>query len=666
MSPVIASLILLSSGLAALGISSGDPLHPSLYSWAFLVIAVYGGLVALRKKNFRRALFFGGVMTALPAVFLFLWDSFFLQRGDITNTNYIYLGLSAGLAVFYIVTVVVLKSEFGDKKTSLATDSLFALGLLLVPILLGNVLVIYFWNLAVRPVYTFVPQGAIYIIESTDPINDWKEFSGSKVWKHMKQNPTYAYLTETADWLDGLIKDNDKVLGVLNGKMLIISAHMTPNGSYDFLYTMDLGSEGKVSYYMDGVNGLMHRLGYQIEKLHENGQVIHAFGDETGMLYITFSGNVMLASYTKDLLHQAIRGSEKPFFMENTSYRQVVSKTSAKGQCRVWVNYKQLLPYLRLYMADVSGTPTTLCEVLDFSGLDVSLADDHASLNGYSIVSDSGYSLLGALRNVSGSSMKADEIMPANMSFFARLGFNDFNTFYGYLIENMKQDPKEYAEMEKMKSKIEKIFKFSLEDDLLGWIGDEITLGMMPLDDHGQRQAYVAFFRAQDSTLAREKMDFVTKRIKKAVISPAKFKRTDYRGYEVNYLEMKGFFRLFFGKLFDRYEKPEFVHIGEYVVFSNDTTALNRIIDARLDGQTMKTNESFQDFAGEFSNSSNYFIYLNSQNIFPWLTTLGTSSAQIGMRRNRKFITCFPQVGFQMIAASPGYQTELYAAFESK
>ena len=35
-------------------------------------------------------------------------------------------------------------------------------------------------------------------------------------------------------------------------------------------------------------------------------------------------------------------------------------------------------------------------------------------------------------------------------------------------------------------------------------------------------------------------------------------------------VEMKGFFRLFFGKLFDKFEKPYYTYVDDYVVFSNN------------------------------------------------------------------------------------------------
>lgn len=53
---------------------------------------------------------------------------------------------------------------------------------------------------------------------------------------------------------------------------------------------------------------------------------------------------------------------------------------------------------------------------------------------------------------------------------------------------------------------------------------------------------------------ARKNMEFIEKKIRRR--TPLRIKTVDYKGFEINYVEMKGFFRLFFGGLFDKFENP--------------------------------------------------------------------------------------------------------------
>lgn len=61
--------------------------------------------------------------------------------------------------------------------------------------------------------------------------------------------------------------------------------------------------------------------------------------------------------------------------------------------------------------------------------------------------------------------------------------------------------------------------------------------------------------------------------------TPVKIKTANYKDFEINYVEMKGFFRLFFGKLFDKFEKPYYTYVDDYVVFSNKAASLLSFVE---------------------------------------------------------------------------------------
>ena len=59
-----------------------------------------------------------------------------------------------------------------------------------------------------RDIFHFVPEDAIYIIESQTPIDDWKELAGSAIWQYMKTHEYFEEINESADYLDSLVQNN--------------------------------------------------------------------------------------------------------------------------------------------------------------------------------------------------------------------------------------------------------------------------------------------------------------------------------------------------------------------------------------------------------------------------------------------------------------------------
>ena len=58
---------------------------------------------------------------------------------------------------------------------------------------------------------------------------------------------------------------------------------------------------------------------------------------------------------------------------------------------------------------------------------------------------------------------------------------------------------------------------------------------------------------------------------------------------------MKGFFRLFFGKLFDKFEKPYYTYVDDYVVFSNKAASLLSFVEDYEQKNLLKDNPGFKD-----------------------------------------------------------------------
>ena len=66
----------------------------------------------------------------------------------------------------------------------------------------------------------------------------------------------------------------------------------------------------------------------------------------------------------------------------------------------------------------------------------------------------------------------------------------DFDKFYERIWENMAIDEETYEEAKADTAKIASKLKINFKHDLTSWIGNEIMLGLLPLDDEGKKQAY--------------------------------------------------------------------------------------------------------------------------------------------------------------------------------
>ena len=70
----------------------------------------------------------------------------------------------------------------------------------------------------------------------------------------------------------------------------------------------------------------------------------------------------------------------------------------------------------------------------------------------------------------------------------------------------------------------------------------------------------------------------------------------NYKGYEINFMAIKGFFKMFFGGAFEKLDKPYFTIIDDYVIFSNEPSTLRAVVDSFAAKETLSTSEDLSPF----------------------------------------------------------------------
>lgn len=552
--------------------------------------------------------------------------------------------------------------------------------LLLLPLFLAAGLAgyLYFLQLDRHDIYEFVPEDAIFIVEADDPIENWKSLSKTKIWRYMKKNELFADIEKDCDYLDTLIRDNDQIFKLVSGKKLLVVAQMISAEDYDFLYLMDLKEGGKIGSFMDIFQGVLSTFKMKMNSREIAGHKGYGIGEGSDEVFLAFEGNIMVASYSKLLMTNAFEQFKHPHYSENEEFlaaRKRAYRTETKESlAKVHLNFSQLDAYLAVFMGEVTPTVRGLSENLNYASFDLKMEDSFTELTGNTTVDLELPSLPNVLSTLPGSEIRCMNILPSSTSFMLSINFEDFDQFYEQISVTMKEDDG-YDDYEKYKKqiggllgvnksdkKVDRKKKHGKDVDYFDWIGQEIAMSILPMNESGTRQAYVAIFHSPDRENTLHDLKTIEKKIKNR--TPVKFEQYDYRGHEVSFLEMKGFFKLFLGKLFKKFDKPKYAILDEFVVFSNDTAAIHRIIDVAHGSQpNLPMEPGFRQFFQQFEANSNYFAYLNGVQIYPFLPTLADAEASSAIQKNRKFITCFHHGGLQLIANDGVFDAKLHFQF---
>ena len=536
------------------------------------------------------------------------------------------------------------------KKKSTGKRIIFAIIVLLLGYGLWTLVSLYVTpDKNIQQIY-LVPKDAALIIQSSDPVNDWKKFSSSAPWQSMKQAEAYETITENIEYLDSIINANKSLLSLVGKRSMMISLHKTRSNDFDFLIIVDMQKASKMSLLKSQLENVLAASGYTVtQRKYREIEIIEMRDNVTReILYGAFVENHFVATYTPKLLEASINERDYPNIGLDRGFVEADRLVSDKGLCRLYVNYAYLPEFLSIYMGQQNPYFQMFCESMNFAGMYGEVTEKKVDLSGYTMLKDQTNPYVSAMLGSGKKKMKAHEIMPARTAFYFNLGFSNPTTFVKELENAMSvNDGAAYKEYKSTKSKLEKYFDISLDDNFLSWMDGEFAFAQTEPGLLGREAEMLLAVRARNVKDMKKNMEFIEKKIRNK--TPIKIKAVEYKGYTVNYVEMKGFFKLFFGGLFERFEKPYYTYVDDYVIFSNKPSTILSFIEDYEQKNLMINDEGFKRVYKRAESSSTLFAYLNIDKFYPLLKPMLTAETWKDIDMQKNIVYSFPYWLFQVV-----------------
>lgn len=500
-----------------------------------------------------------------------------------------------------------------------------------------------------------IPDDAIYAIITDDPIGAWKKISGTQTWSYLEGNAYFASLTSSANSLDSLIRDNSMLFDLIGSRSLIVSAHMIGTKDYDFLFLVDLQGASGLKF----LNEYITAFNVKKEKYFDNEIIIVHNADDNTNLYISMPGTFLVMSYTKKVLINALDAQLGGATLNKD--KLVPAGDGANSIGKLYLNYDKLPDFVGCYTNGENESAYKLSESLISTNLDLVIDEDLLTAKGYTYVNDSIDSYVKTLESSGKGPTEFFEIASQRTGFSLALGFESFGAFFSKFQENIKGDVKEYQAYRDNIATVENYLKIDLQKQVIDWIGEEVALLELQSSGRGTDTEMAVILKANNIEKARKDLSDIERQVRRR--TPIKFKSIDHRGYAINYLGMKGMFKILLGRFFARYDKPYYTIIDNFVVFSNHPQTLESMIDDYLDRKTLDRSEEFRAFRRRFNDDGAVFIYVNTPVMFNNMKRLVDAETKISMDKNKDYITCFRHIGFQLVPEGGKFMTLMAEEF---
>ncbi|MCL6267013.1 DUF3352 domain-containing protein [Flagellimonas myxillae] len=509
-----------------------------------------------------------------------------------------------------------------------------------------------------------IPKDAVFIIESEKPVESWAKVSESDAWRHLQQNDYFAKLTENIQKVDTVFNDNHKLFEFFDGRSLFISVHMVSKKDYGFFYVLDLKRIAKLKLLKTYLNTLLNENYTMSKRMYHDHELLEVYDRRSKeTMYLAFIKNQLVASYTHTLVEASIDQYMEPYLGRDLNFLEINSKVGYENLFRLYLQYEVLDDYYGRFSDQPNDWISRASENLLYSGFHFDL-DENSTItaNGFTNISPANHNYLTALQQSGKAERSIPKVASKRTAMYVSYGFDSFAEFYGNFQNVQRDNPEQFETYMAGIQKVEKFLKINVEENFVRWIGEEIALLQIASKITKGQTDMALVLKTNDADEAKNHLDFVLKQIKKK--TPVKFKAIDYKGYEINFLSIKGFFKLLLGNRFKAFDKPYFTQIDEYVIFSNNPNTLKGLINDFVTGETLMSSKDFQHFDEKFENASSLFIYSNVPLLYNNMKAMADGKTRASMQKNKNFIVCFPQVGFQLTPEDDLFESRLVANFQ--
>jgi hypothetical protein len=463
--------------------------------------------------------------------------------------------------------------------------------------------------------------------------------------------------------MDELTEDmraNEALYELIINRPMVMSIHKTRPDDYDFLYVIDLQRATQFNFIKNYIKNFSEDIEKVYTRNYKEQEIIEiSFKDDPTRYYLYIYENLLSLSSTHTILEQSIDQIKEPIIARDLDFIDLSSELGT-NDINMYINYRQLANYLKIWMADDPEASTDFFPMLKYSGMALEATDQRFSVSGYSIVNKEQPNLLTALMNAGTGEINVGTIVPDNASYFMSLGFDNSKDFYENMIAVLQaeEDGEEYM---KSKEKIEGYLKISIEDDFLSWMDDEIALIQLNSNSNRNKVELAVAIKHNDLDDTKERLAYIEQQIRKK--TPVKFKGIDYKGQQIHFLSIKGFFKMMFGKAFEGIDKPYYTIMEDYVVFSNSPRTLGKIIMAVQENRTLDNTKEYAVFMENFAYESNLFVYLSANELLSDAQRLLDRESRQELKVHSPYFKSFPMMGMQLSAEGDLLKHQLQANY---
>lgn len=533
----------------------------------------------------------------------------------------------------------------------------------LLIIILSIALVIALYLLFLRPekapLFDYVPESAFLMFYTNDFKDTWEDFRETDTWDIISEQQFLDSSLEQINKLDSIIRENKFFDRVLADHSLLVSFHPVDKEGLKPVFYLDLMEFSKLRFSYDMLERkYLREEGFETRaKISFNGETVYEIIKGDSKYFVSILDNVLLMSTDKKLIDEVIKGEENNWVKEE-SFTNLDDEFRKRSNIQLYINFSQINSVLETRELNPENYKLWV-NPLEYGVYNIEIKDDFIQFTGGISAVPHSHGYLNAFREVDIGRSDALKIISEDIATYNAYTFDDFNDFNrNFKRELAAIDDEAYSQYISTLDNIEKQFDIDIQEHLFNWIGEEIVLGKLKpkIGVSGMSDMFLAV-KASNIKTAQKMLDAIIQKVSDE--SPLKIRERAYRGHDIKYLDIKNFFKLFAGDLFEKMEWPYFTIVDDYVVFSNSVNNLTTLLDHASEGKTLEYDKTYNDVINKSRHKGNIRLYFSAPELYKTVYYHTDAHTQNFLSRYRDLLLYMEAIGVTIKPLKDIYESEM-------
>lgn len=486
--------------------------------------------------------------------------------------------------------------------------------------------------------------------------------------------------------LDSLIENSEELPGNLRDNQFILSFGFSGRNDLVPLIIAKAESSNRKNAFKTLANTVFpaSKYTYQTKEYgnHTITEIVNATNENS--VFYSFADELVLIGTKSLLVEQALRQLPGEGILRDNYFREVNSAMSARAEVSLYVNHAYFSNFAGRFLngstkikvdefgetqrINVRQEMQSFGDFASWTEMDFQFKDDHVSLTGISAADDSLNHFLTVFADQEPVRFSAEDILPANTSFFCSFAFSDKEAFFNRLDEYFTHTDFYYTREERLK-RFERGFRSNIKNAFRKIVKDELIVAStsVPVDPAEKTTYFI--IHTEGKSLAEEQFlkllnNYASRRelnVDELKTSMALDEEVSYEVYKFPFPSFPG---IWLGNPFGLAKAGFVTFFDDYMVFSNSEQGIRDYARSMMLGATLTRNNRYQRYKKNNSGRANVHAFVDVNRAFGFKNELFSNEIIQQLDKAEENIRKYGAISWQVQHEKKNYYNSLVVNYD--